>query len=107
MLKNMVHGFNRYFGRPEVVVLLSTLVGLMLLFAYLGQLLAPVFASIVVAYLLQWPINRLERLKVPHALAVLLIYSGFVAVVVLSFSRSPAKSDSRPANCRRNSCSSC
>ena len=84
MLKNMVHGFNRYFGRPEVVVLLSTLVGLMLLFAYLGQLLAPVFASIVVAYLLQWPINRLERLKVPHALAVLLIYSGFVAVVVLS-----------------------
>ena len=85
MLKKWSHCFNRYLGRPEMVVLLTTLVALMLVVVYFGQLLAPVFASIVVAYLLQWPMNRLERLKMPHVGAVVVTYLAFVSVVVLSF----------------------
>lgn len=84
MLKKSLDAFNRYWGRPEVRVLLVTLLALILIFAYIGQLLAPVFASIVVAYLLQWPLYRLERLKIPHRIAVLVVYSAFISVVVLS-----------------------
>ncbi len=83
MLKNIVKSFNRYFGRPEIIVLIATLLLIMWVFAYAGQLLAPVFASIVVAYLLQWPIQRLERLKIPHVGAVLVVYLAFMSVVVL------------------------
>lgn len=49
-----------------------------------GKMLAPVLASIVIAYLLQWFVARLERYHVPHALAVVLIYSAFLGLVVIA-----------------------
>lgn len=84
MLKKWSSFFSHYLNRPDILVLLATLVALMLVVAYCGQMLAPVFASIVVAYLLQWPINRLERLKLSHVAAVVLTYVAFIGVVVLA-----------------------
>lgn len=79
---NLHHGLDRYLG-PEKRVLWLALIGLSILVAWFGPLLAPVFASIVVAYLLQWPLNRLEKWWFNHTWAVILVYVAFMSLVVI------------------------
>jgi putative permease len=45
-------------------------------------MLAPVFASVVLAYLLQWIVVRLETWRVPHFFAVLIVYIGFLGLLM-------------------------
>lgn len=80
----LIKTFNRYFGRPEVLALFAVLICIYLTFVFFSQMLAPVFASIVIAYLLQWPINKLESLKFPHAVSVLLVFFIFMGTVVVT-----------------------
>jgi putative permease len=82
ILKNW---FNRYFSDPEAVLLFFFLilgVGLVMLF---GDILAPVLASIVIAYILEWVVCGVERLKVPRLAAVLVTFLGFLGLLVLFF----------------------
>lgn len=73
--------YQRYFSDPEAVILcLSLIVGLLII-SLMGRMLAPVFASIVIAYLLQWLVVRLESWRVPHILSVLIIYAGFLGLL--------------------------
>lgn len=46
---------------------------------FLADLLMPVFASIVLAYLLEGLVGKAERLGMPRLLAVCLVFSGFLA----------------------------
>lgn len=82
MVKNSL---DRYFGPAEKRVLWLALMALVVLVAWFGPLLAPVFASIVVAYLLQWPLHRLENWRLHHVWAVILVYTGFMGVLVVGF----------------------
>jgi putative permease len=70
----------RYLSDPQVVLLIALLGGGLLLVLWMGKILAPVIASIVIAYLLQWVANILERWKVPHLVAVSIVYCGFLGV---------------------------
>ncbi|MGD9592622.1 MAG: AI-2E family transporter [Candidatus Berkiella sp.] len=70
----------RYFSDPQVVLLLLMLLGGLALVMLMGKILAPVIASIVIAYLLQWLANLLIKLKVPHRLAIFLVYGAFLGI---------------------------
>jgi putative permease len=61
---------NRYFSQEEVVLLVLLLLVAMVVLATLGGVLAPVLAALVIAFLLQGMVQRLESWKVPHWLAV-------------------------------------
>src|SRR3989338_6018445 len=78
----IVKWLNRYLGRPEILALIGVLVCVYLVFVFFGHMLAPVFVSIVIAYLMQWPIHQCEKWKIPHSIAVLFIYLIFVGLVV-------------------------
>ncbi|MCD6046752.1 MAG: perM [Gammaproteobacteria bacterium] len=73
---------NRYFGRPEILALIAVLIAASLVFVFFSNMLAPVFVSIVIAYLLQWPIAKLEAWKMPHKIAVLLVYFIFLGAII-------------------------
>ena len=45
-------------------------------------MLAPVIASIVIAYLLQGVVNALEKWKVPHLVAILSVFLGFMVLLL-------------------------
>lgn len=75
---------NRYLGRPEILALIAVLACVYFVFVFFGKMLAPVFVSVVIAYLLQWPINKLESWKLPHSFSVLFTYLVFVGLVVLA-----------------------
>lgn len=72
--------FQRYFSDPEAVVLaVLLLLGFGLILSW-GTVLAPLLASIIIAYLLQWMVNIMTSYKVPRLVAVYLVYLGFFAL---------------------------
>ncbi len=75
--------FRRTFSDPQVVILgLFLLVGFSVVFG-LGAYLAPVFASVVIAYLLEAVVMRLQRLGTPRLPAVIVVFLFFLASLFL------------------------
>ncbi len=71
--------FQRHFSDPQVVILVLFLalgVAIVLLF---GRMLTPVVASIIIAYLLEGPVQRLERLGLPRLISVITVFMAFMA----------------------------
>ncbi|MES2142360.1 MAG: AI-2E family transporter [Pseudomonadota bacterium] len=83
MLQLVKNWLSRYVLDPELAILWLFLLFIIIVFAFLGKILAPVFVSIVIAYLLQWPISYLEKLHLPRLPAVLGVYISFLGLVVL------------------------
>ncbi len=74
--------FRHSFSDPQVVILgLFLVIGFAVVIG-LGAWLAPMFASIVIAYLLEAVVSRLQRLGVPRLVAVILVFLLFIAVLV-------------------------
>lgn len=71
--------FKRTFADPQVVILGIVLVVGFAVVIGLGSLLAPVFASIVVAYLLEAVVLRFERIGLPRLISVLVVFILFLA----------------------------
>jgi putative permease len=70
--------FRRTFADPQVVILGIVLVVGVAIVAGLGQMLAPVFASIVIAYLLEAVVIRLQKLGLPRIASVSLVFLLFL-----------------------------
>ena len=71
--------FSRTFADPQVVILGIVLVVGVAIVAGLGQMLAPVFASIVIAYLLEAVVIRLQKLGLPRLASASLVFLLFLA----------------------------
>ncbi len=71
--------FRRTFSDPQVVTLGIVLVVGFVVVIGLGRMLAPVFASIVIAYLLEAAVVQLQRLKMPRLASVTLVFILFLA----------------------------
>ncbi len=72
----------RYFSDPQILVLVSVLVVLFAVLLFFGQMLTPVLASIVIAYLLEGLVGLLERWHWPRWLAVFLVFTLFMLFVL-------------------------
>src|SRR5690349_14167805 len=81
LVKNWVRD---YLNDPEITVFWIFLLLVIAAFAFFSKMLAPVLVSVAIAYLLQCPIARLERFKLPHQLSVIIVYLLFISVVVIS-----------------------
>jgi putative permease len=74
--------FRRSFSDPQVVILGVFLVVFFAVVVGLGAWLAPMFASIVIAYLLEAMVVRLTRLGMPRMLAVIIVFILFLTLLV-------------------------
>jgi len=72
----------QYLSDPQVVILGVFLIVGTLLVIGLGKYLTPVIAALVIAYLLEGVVGRLERRGVPRLLGTLLVLAAFVVVLV-------------------------
>ncbi|AWB65189.1 AI-2E family transporter [Saccharobesus litoralis] len=76
MLETLSNWYNKRFSDPDAIALaLILLVGAAAIY-FLGGILTPVLVSLVIAYLLEWPVNRLVACGVRRIFAV-----GFVLFV--------------------------
>jgi putative permease len=74
--------FRRSFSDPQVVILGVFLVIGFAIIVGLGAWLAPMFASIVIAYLLEALVARLQRTGMPRLVAVVIVFLLFLTVLV-------------------------
>ena len=82
--------FTRHFSDPQVVALALILVSSIALVMIFGALLTPVLAAVVVAYLLDGPVQWLERVRLPRwAGAALVSTALLIGVVWVSFALLP------------------
>jgi len=77
--------FRRTFADPQVVILGLVLFAGFAIVIGLGRMLAPVFISIVIAYLLEAVVARLQKLGLPRFVAVLLVFILFLASLFFLF----------------------
>ena len=82
--------FRKHFSNPQVVILTVLLVGITATVYLFGEMLAPVMAAIILAYLLQGIVQRLQRLGMPGLAAVIFVFLTFMTVfLVLAFGLLP------------------
>lgn len=75
--------FRHHFSDPQIIILgLLLLLGFGVVFA-LGEVLMPVFISIIIAYLLEGMVIGLERIGLPRIVAVVIVFSIFMACLLL------------------------
>jgi putative permease len=77
--------FRRYFSDPQVVFLAVALILGFAIVLTMGHMLAPVLASIVIAYLLEGLLGYWEGFGWPRFAGVLVVYSLFILFVALIF----------------------
>ena len=57
MLKQLNDWYKQQFADPNLGVLFLLLISAVAIFYFLGGILVPLFVSLVLAYLLDWPVN--------------------------------------------------
>lgn len=72
----------RYFADPQIVILAAFLVVGIFIVVIAGKILAPVLASIVIAYLLEAGVRLLVRLGLPRLAAVIILFVFFLCALI-------------------------
>lgn len=83
MLAVLRRWVERYFSDEEALVLIVLLALAFAVVLTLGDILAPVIAGLVLAYLMQGLVGALERWHVPHLAAVWLVFMVFTGLLGL------------------------
>ena len=73
--------FERHFSDPQVIGLAAVLVGGFAIIYLAGEMLTPVIASVVIAYLLEGLAGVLERKRIPRLAAVLVVFIAFLTAL--------------------------
>ncbi|ELY3465992.1 AI-2E family transporter [Cronobacter universalis] len=83
MLEMLMQWYRRRFSDPEAIALLAILVAGFCILFFLHGLLAPLLVAIVLAYLLEWPTSRLQRIGCSRGLAATLVLVLFIGIVLV------------------------
>ncbi len=75
--------YNRNFSDPQVAVLAIFLFAGLASIIFIGNILAPLIAGVVIAYVLDGAIQQFEKSRIPRFFLFLIVYVGFLFFVVL------------------------
>lgn len=79
ILRGLAH---KYFSDEEAVILFLLLVAGTAFIIWFGAMLAPVIASLIVAFILQGLVTKLVRMGAPEIVAILGVFTVFMGVMV-------------------------
>jgi len=85
MLALLFQWYKRRFSDPQAIALLVILLAGFCILFFLSDLLAPLLLAVVLAYLLEWPTARLQRVGCSRCWAtsiVLVLFAGILLVMV-------------------------
>lgn len=85
MLELLLQWYRRRFTDPQVIALLVILLAGFCILYFFSGILAPLLAAIVLAYLLEWPTARLQRIGCsrPWAASLVLVVFGGIALLAV------------------------
>lgn len=84
MLEMLRQWYQRHFTDPQAVILLLLLIFGSLVIITMGTILAPVLAALVIAFVLEWLVDFVQRFKVPRTPAFYLVYCLFIGLFILT-----------------------
>ena len=87
MFELIKNWYRRYLSDPQAVLLLVLLLFGFFVILYMGEMLTPVLAAIVIAYLLESVVQMLQRYGSSRLTAVIMVWLVFVAFLVFMASR--------------------
>jgi len=76
--------YNRYISDPQVVILALLLIAGFVVIATLGEMLAPVMAGVIIAYLLDGVVEKCRHYGAPRLSAVILVFILFMSFLVFA-----------------------
>jgi len=76
--------YNRYISDPQVVILALLLIAGFVVVATLGEMLAPVMAGVIIAYLLDGVVEKCRHYGAPRLSAVILVFILFMSFLVFA-----------------------
>ena len=79
MIELVKSWYNRYFSDPQAIILTAVLVIGSTIVLTMGNMLLPVFASVVIAYLLEGVVRRMQYRGSQRLTAVILVFCIFLA----------------------------
>ncbi len=85
MFSVLTQWYKTRFSDPSAVNLALIIIACALFFFYLGDILAPVIVAIVIAYLLEWPVAKMEKMGCRRTVAVAFVLFAFVWITVTLF----------------------
>jgi putative permease len=71
------------FSDPQVISLWLLIISGIFLIYFLGEMLVPVFASLIIAYLLDGMVSALQRWHLPHMPAIMIVFLLFMASMLV------------------------
>lgn len=83
MLKRLKDWFELRLSDPQVAILWLILIGSFLFIFFLGKMLTPLFAGLIIAYLLEGMVHWFTRLRLPRNAAILLTFFLFIICMLL------------------------
>lgn len=83
MLELLMQWYRRRFSDPQAIALLAILIAAFCILFFFNGLLAPLLVALVLAYLLEWPTVRLERLGCSRTWAVTLVLIVFATLLLI------------------------
>ena len=75
--------FEKHFSDPQAIILVTMLVFGLILVLYWGSILTPVLAGIVIAYVLEGLVKRLNNLGLPRCISFSVSYALFITALSL------------------------
>ncbi len=83
MIEYIRNWYQRHFSDPQVVILALFIIVGFAIVLLAGDLLAPLLASIVIAYVLDGAVEILRRGKIPRFLALGIVFFAFIAMLLV------------------------
>lgn len=83
MIKLINDWYHRHFNDPQVAILaLLLLLGATILY-FIGDVLAPLLAAIIIAYLLDGAVIYLKKHKIPRFIAIMVTFNLFIILLLI------------------------
>ena len=83
MIEYLKAWYERNFSNPQAVILVLLIVLGAVIVLYWGDILAPVLASLVIAYALEGIVKRITNLGIPRIISVIITVFVFVATLLI------------------------
>jgi len=84
MLNLISNWFKRYFSDPQIVFLVLFLLAILAIIIYFNHILAPVFAAVVLAYLMEGVVTKICRHFPKRLIVVICVFLTFLTVLLIS-----------------------
>ncbi|MEZ5448752.1 MAG: AI-2E family transporter [Thiolinea sp.] len=83
MIKLLNDWYNQHFSNPQVAILALLLLFGLVTVVFAGDILAPLLAAVIIAYLLDGGVEFMREFKVPRFIAVVTVFSLFLLLLLL------------------------